>query len=60
MVMPQPGYEEQWDTTEAHKISPAPTATILIEEKDPLNGRFLSIQSAVAICRLRAINRLHA
>jgi hypothetical protein len=50
-----PEYEEQQDTTEAHKIPPAPTATILIEEKDPPNGRFLSAQSAVAIGGLRAI-----
>jgi hypothetical protein len=54
-VRPQPGYEQQRYTTEAHKTSPAPTATILIEEKEPLNDRFLSVQSAVAICGWRTI-----
>jgi hypothetical protein len=53
--MSQPGFEEQRDTTEARKTPPAPSATILIEEKDLLNRRFLSVQSAVAICELRAI-----
>jgi hypothetical protein len=33
MVMPQAGYEEQRDTTEAHKISPAPTATAQRQKK---------------------------
>jgi hypothetical protein len=37
------------------KVPPVSTATILIEEKDLLNRRFLSFQSAVAICGLRAI-----
>jgi hypothetical protein len=55
MVTPQSEYEEQRDSTGAHKTSPAPTATIYIEEKDLLNRRFLSVQAAVAICGLRAI-----
>ena len=43
MVMPQSEYEEQRDSTGAHKTSPAPTASSLKGMKDPLNRRFLHV-----------------
>ena len=53
--MPQPDMRSSGIPQKLAKVPPAPTATILIEEKDLLNRRFLSVQSAVAICGLRAI-----
>jgi hypothetical protein len=40
MVMPKPGYEEQRDTTEAHKISPAPTAIAERQKKTCKTAEF--------------------
>jgi len=40
MVMPKPGYEEQRDTTETHKISPAPTATAQRQKKTCKTAKF--------------------
>jgi hypothetical protein len=40
MVMPQAGYEEQRDSTEAHKISPAPTATAQRQNKTCKTAEF--------------------
>jgi hypothetical protein len=40
---------------EPREIPPASTAIILIEEKDSLNRRFMSVRPAVAVCRSRAI-----
>ena len=37
------GYEEQRDTTEAHKTSPAPTAAAITQEKDLLNSTFYAV-----------------
>jgi hypothetical protein len=40
MVIPQAGYEEQRDTTEAHKIPPAPTATAQRQKKTCKTAEF--------------------
>jgi hypothetical protein len=40
MVMPQAGYEDQRETTEVHKISPAPTATAHRQKKTCKTAEF--------------------